>query len=56
MNWLRLVILNEAFKTDLPLSKFVFGYYGANGSTTLHSIAGVVAGYVIVKSFYKRAD
>ncbi|MCK1985487.1 MULTISPECIES: hypothetical protein [Peribacillus] len=71
VNWLRLVILGlpflylsiipilyftEAFKFDLPLSKFVFGYFGANGSTMLLSITGVVAGYILVTSFCKLTD
>ncbi|MFJ8071317.1 hypothetical protein ACIQZD_20565 [Peribacillus sp. NPDC096447] len=70
MNWLRLVILGLPFLylsiipilyfsgalIDWPLSRFVFGYYGANGSTTLNSITGVVAGYIIVTSFYKHAN
>ncbi|MDF9763558.1 hypothetical protein OKW24_005331 [Peribacillus simplex] len=71
MNWLKIVILglpflyfaiipilyfSEAVKIDLPLSKLVFGYFGVNGSTTLNTITGVIAGYIIVTSFYKRAD
>ncbi|MGE7186166.1 hypothetical protein ACQKKK_20005 [Peribacillus sp. NPDC006672] len=71
VNWLRIVILglpfiyfaiipvlyfSEAVKIDLPLSNFIFGYFGVNGSTTFNTITGVIAGYIIVTSLYKRAD
>ncbi|MFY0779276.1 hypothetical protein AB1K18_03025 [Peribacillus simplex] len=70
VNWLRLIILGLPFLylsiipilyftglfKGLPLSKFVFGYFGENESTTLNAIIGVIAGYIIVTSLYKRED